>query len=182
MHRLTSAGVAAVAALAVAGVLVGPAAAAAPAGGQIALYADAGNGGSQKIVFVGAIGDYGKAINVDKNGKVDPNGNFVKVKLQKGTFEIDTTVLNKTLDTAKPQIQSEATCSSQFSGSGTVKLFNGTGLYKGISGTANVTVTFAGVGSRYKSGPKKGQCKHEDANPRAQYGFVTGQGTVSFSS
>jgi hypothetical protein len=182
MHRLGSAGAAALAALAVAGVLVGPAAASAPAGGPIAFYANAGNAGSQKVVFVGAIGDYGKAVNVDKNGKPNPNGNFVKVRLRKGTFEIDSTDLNKTLNNAKPQVESEATCSAQFSGSGTVKFFNGTGLYKGISGTANVTVTFAGVGSRYKSGPKKGQCKHGDSNPRAQYGFVTGQGTVSFSS
>jgi hypothetical protein len=178
MHRFASTGAAA---LAAACVLVGPAAAAAPAGGSIAFYADAGNAGSQKIVFVGAIGDYGKAINVDQNGKPDPNGNFVKMKLHKGTFEIDTTVLNKTLNNPNPQVQNQATCSAGFSGSGPVKFLNGTGLYKGISGTANVTVTFAGVGSRYKSGPKKGQCKEGDPGPRAQIGFVTGQGTVAFS-
>jgi hypothetical protein len=182
MHRLASSGTAALAALATVCVLVGPAAAAAPAGGSIALYADAGNAGSQKIVLVGAIGDYGKATNVDKNGKPNPNGNFVKVKLQKGTFEIDSTALNKTLQNPKPQIASDATCSAEFSGTGTVTLLNGTGLYKGISGTANVTITFAGVGSHYKNGPKKGQCNHGDASPRAQYGFVTGHGTVSFSN
>jgi hypothetical protein len=181
MHRFASAGIA-LAALATAGVLIGPAAAAAPTGGPIALYASAGNAGSQKVVFVGAIGDYGKAVNIDKNGKPNPNGNFVKVKLQKGTLEIDSTALNETLNNSKPQIASDATCSAEFSGTATVKLFNGTGLYKGISGTANVTITFAGVGSRYKSGPKKGQCNHGDASQRAQYGFVTGHGTVSFSS
>jgi hypothetical protein len=180
MQRLTSAGAALVAALAVAGVVLGPAAAAAPAGGPIALYGSVDNGGSQKIVVVGAIGDYGTAISIDKNGKVDPNGNFVKVKLKKGTFEIDTTVLNKTLNNPNPQIESHATCSAGFSGSGPVKFLNGTGLYKGISGTANVTLTFAGVGSRYKSGPKKGQCKDGDPSPHAQIGFVSGQGNVSF--
>jgi hypothetical protein len=163
-----------------AGVLVGPAGAAAQAGGPIAFYAKAGNAGSPKVVFVGAIGDYGRAINVDKNGKPNPNGNFVRVKLQKGTLEIDSTALNQTLQNSKPQIASDATCSAAFSGTATVKLFNGTGLYKGISGTARATVTFAGVGNRYKSGPKKGQCSHGDASPRAQYGFVTGHGTVSF--
>ena len=29
-----------------------------------------------------------------------------------------------------------------------MKLFNGTGLYKGLSGSANVTITFGGVGPR----------------------------------
>jgi hypothetical protein len=65
---------------------------------------------------------------------------------------------------------------------GQVTFLNGTGLYKGVSGTANVTVTFGGVGSRYKSGPKKGQCKQGEPSPSASFGFVTGQGTVSFTS
>jgi hypothetical protein len=180
MHRFASAG-AALAALATAGVLIGPAAAA-PAGGQIAFSGSADNGGSQKMVFVGAIGDYGTAISVDKNGKVDSNGNFVKMKLKKGTFQLDVTDLNKTLQNPKPQIASDVTCSATFTGTAPVTFLKGTGLYKGISGTANVTLTFSGVGSRYKSGPKKGQCNHaEDASPRASFGFVTGQGTVTFS-
>jgi hypothetical protein len=62
-----------------------------------------------------------------------------------------------------------------------VTFSRGTGLYNGISGTANVTLTFGGVGSRYKSGPKKGQCKQGGQSPRASFGFVTGRGTVSFA-
>jgi hypothetical protein len=183
MHRLASVGAATAAALVVAGVVGGATAAAAPAGGPVALYANAGgNGPSQRVVFVGAIGDHGTATNIDKNGKVDPNGNFVRVKLQKGTFKIDSTALNKTLNASKPQVSSHATCSAEFTGSGQVTFLKGTGLYKGISGTANVTVTFGGVGPRYKSGPKKGQCKPQDAMPAASYGFVTGQGTVSFAA
>jgi hypothetical protein len=171
-----------VAALGVTAALVGPAAAAAPTGGPVAVYAAAGgNAPSQKIVFVGAIGDYGTATNVNKNGKVDPNGNFVKVKLKKGTFEIDATAVNKTWGSGSPQVGSHATCSATFSGTGEVKFFNGTGRYKGISGTANVTLTFGGVAPRYKSGHKKGQCMQNYNNPRAQFGFVTGQGTVSFN-
>jgi hypothetical protein len=181
MQRLASASAAILAALAVAAVLVGPGAAAAPTGGPIALWANAGNGPAQRIVFVGAIGDYGTALSVNKNGKVDNNGNFVKVKLTKGTFWIDTTIVNKTLNSdSAPQVSSNATCSASFSGSGPVKFFNGTGLYKGISGTANVTISFGGVAPRYKSGPKKGQCK-QSSNPRAQFGVVMGQGTVSFA-
>jgi hypothetical protein len=183
MHRLTSAGAALVAAFAVAGVLAGSGAAAAPAGGPIEIWASAGNNGSQHVVFVGAIGDYGKATNVNKNGKPNPNGNFVKMKLQKGTFMIDVTAVNKSMNSnASPQVESDATCSAAFTGTGQVTFLNGTGLYKGVSGTANVMVTFGGVGSHYKSGPKKGQCKQGEPSPGASFGFVTGQGTVSFTS
>jgi hypothetical protein len=184
MHRLASAGAAIVAALAVTAAFVGPATAAAPpAGGPIALYASGGSHVSQHFVFVGAIGDYGTGINVDKNGKVDPNGNYIKVKLQKGTFEIDTTAVSKQINPgAAPQVASRATCSGAFMVSGQVKFFNGTGLYKGISGTANVTLTVGGVGPRYKSGPKKGQCNQRASNPRGQFGVVTGQGTVTFAA
>jgi hypothetical protein len=183
MHRVTSAAAAVAAALAVASVLAGSGAAAAPAGGPIEIYASAGDNGSQHVVFVGAIGDYGKATNVSKNGKPNPNGNFVKMKLQKGTFMIDVTAVNQSMNSnAPPQVESKATCSAAFTGGGQVTFLNGTGLYKGISGTANVTVTFGGVGSRYKSGPKKGQCKQGEPSPRASFGFVTGQGTVTFTS
>ena len=181
MQRLASASVL-LAMLAIVGVLVGPAAAAAPAGGPIELWASAGNNGSQHIVFVGAVGDYGTAVNVNKNGKPNPNGNYVKVKLSKGTFMIDGTALNKAINSQQsPQVGSHATCSAAFTGSAPVTFLNGTRLYKGISGTANVTLTFGGVGSRYKSGPKKGQCKQGDSNPRSSIGFVTGQDTVSFA-
>jgi len=179
---MISAGAAGLAVFAVAVVVVGGSSAAAPASGPIELYASAGNAGSQHVVVVGAIGDYGTAINVNKNGKPNPNGNFVKLKLKKGTFEIDVTALNKQLNSnAPPQVESKATCSAAFSGTGPVTFLNGTRLYKGISGTANMTVTFGGVGSRYKTGPKKGDCKEGDPSPRAQFGFVSGQGTVSFA-
>jgi hypothetical protein len=83
----------------------------------------------------------------------------VKVTLKQGTFEIDATALNKKMANPRPQVQSDVTCSIAASGSGLVRLFNGTGLYQGISGSANVTMTFTGVGGRYYSGAKKGQCE-----------------------
>jgi hypothetical protein len=183
MHRLTSAGAAVLAALAIAGVLAG-AATAAPTGGPIELWASAGNNGSQHVVFVGAIGDYGTAVNVNKNGKPNPNGNYVKVKLTKGTFMLDVTAMNKASRAVnEPQVGSHTTCSAAFTANAPVTFLNGTRLYKGITGTANLTLTFGGVGSRYTSGPKKGQCKTgTETNPRAQFGFVAGQGTVSFDA
>ena len=183
MRKRASMGAAIMAASVTAAVLVGSGSAATPAGGQVELWAAAGgNSNSQHVVFVGAIGDYGTASNVNKNGKPNPNGNFVKIRLQKGTFTLDATAVNKAINSGAPHVESRATCSAAFSGSGQVTFLNGTGRYKGISGTANVTVTFGGVGGHYKSGPKKGQCKQGDSSPRGSFGFVTGQGTVSFAA
>jgi hypothetical protein len=179
MRKLAGASTGVLAAVVAAGVMAG-AAAAAPSGGAIALFATVGSSPSQKIVVAGAIGDWGTVLSVDKNGKPDLSGNFVKVTLKKGTFEIDSTAVNKKLANPRPQVASDLTCSVAASGSGPVNLFNGTGLYKGISGTVNVTITFTGIGQRYQSGPKKGQCNH-GPTPLAMLGSVIGRGTVQFN-
>jgi hypothetical protein len=168
--------------LAAAGVAVETASAAtAPKGGPIALFATiSATSAPGKIVLAGAIGDWGKVVSVDRNGKPTDNGNFVKVTLKKGTFEIDATAINKKMANPRPQVQSDLTCSIAASGSGPVKLFDGTGLYSGISGTANVTMAFTGVGGRYESGAKKGQCEQDNGAPLAMLGSVTGRGTVQF--
>jgi hypothetical protein len=150
-----------------------------PAAGPIALLATVGGGPAGKVVVAGAIGDWGTTLTIDKNGKADANGNYVKVTLKKGGFEINSTALNKQTADPRPQVASDTTCSVSASGRAPVTLFNGTGLYKGINGTVNVTLTFTGVGSRYQSGTKKGQCNH-GPNPLAVLGTVIGRGTIHF--
>jgi hypothetical protein len=183
MSRLAGVGAIALAALVAASVLVGAGAAAtAPSGGPIELFATVGSSPTQKIIVAGAIGDWGTVLSVDKNGKPDQNGNFVKVTLKKGTFEIDSTALNKKMANPRAQVASDVTCSVAASASGSVTLFNGTGLYKGISGTVNVTVTFTGIGGRYQNGANKGQCdQSQNSNPLAMLGSVVGHGTVHFT-
>ena len=183
MRRFIGGVVGTVAVLAAGVVAVGAASAAAtPKGGPIALFATiSATSAPGKIVLAGAIGDWGTVTSVDKNGKPAENGNFVKVTLKKGTFEIDATALNKKMANPRPEVQSGVTCSIAASGGGPVRIFNGTGLYKGISGTANVTMTFTGVGGRYQSGAKKGQCEEGNGQPLAMLGSVTGRGTVQFS-
>jgi hypothetical protein len=171
------------AAIGVAGVLVSGAPGAAPSGGTIALFASVGNSSTGKIVVAGAIGDWGTAVSIDKNGRRDENGNYVKVTLRKGSFEIDSTALNKATASPRPQVASDKTCSISTSGSAPVTLFNGTGAYKGISGTLKLTLSFAGVGRRSQSGPNKGKCLHSDTEPPlAMLGSVTGRGTIHFSA
>jgi hypothetical protein len=170
------------AAIVATGVMVSAAPAAAPTGGTIALFATVGNNPTSKIVVAGAIGDWGTAATIDKNGRRDEHGNYVKVTLRKGSFEINSTALNKATASPRPQVASDQTCSISTSGSAPVTLFNGTGLYKGISGRLKLTLSFAGVGRRYQSGPNKGQCLHSDTQPPlAMLGSVTGHGTIHFT-
>jgi hypothetical protein len=176
MQKLLRAGFGTLAAFALAG--VGVAAAATPTGGPIQLSASVDNGPTEKIVFAGAIGDWGHIQTVDKNGKPNENGHFEKATLKKGTFVIDATALDKNWAGLRPQVANDATCSAGIANTASVKLFNGTGLYKGISGTVKVTVTFTGLGGRYQTGAKKGQCDQDSQG--ASLGSVSGRGSVQF--
>ena len=151
-----------------------------PAGGAVYLHATGNNGPAGTIIITGAIGDYGKTLSVDKNGKTDNNGNFVKITLHQGTFEVNSTALNAKTNHAQP-VFNKTTCSFHLSGTGPVTFFNGTGLYEGIKGKALITVSFGAVGARYKSGSHKGQCNlNQNTPPLVQYASITGPGTVSF--
>jgi hypothetical protein len=187
MRRLVFTSLIASAAVALAGALLSVATAAhkasTPAGGPIEIFATANIGSPNgTIVVAGAIGDYGKTLSMDKKGKPNANGNFVEITLKKGSFEVDSTAFNKKTAKAPPTINDKATCSFAFTASGPTTLFNGTGLYKGISGTVNITINFAGVGPRYASGKKKGECNTSNsAQPLGSYGSIIGRGTIKFS-
>jgi hypothetical protein len=140
------------------------------------------SGAVSKIVITGVIGDYGTATSINKNGTVDANGNYVKIALKHGGFEVNSVALNQKTNNAPPTMVNTTTCSFDFGGSGPVTLFNWTGMYTGITGTLNITEKFGGVGPVFTSGPKKGQCNMgENAQPIAFYGSITGSGKVSFS-
>ena len=96
-------------------------------------------------------------------------------------YPVFSTALNAKMAKQRP-ILNKTTCSFMIAGSSRVSMFNGTGLYKGIKGTATITIAFGGIGPDYASGPQKGQCNtNNNAKPVAQFGSITGPGTVSFS-
>ncbi len=139
------------------------------------------NSAVDKIILTGVIGDYGTSTNINKNGTVNSNGNYAKVALQHGGFEVNLTTLNKLTDNSPPLMANSTNCSVVFGGSGPVTLSDGTGAYVGITGTIHITQKFAGIGAKYTSGPKKGQCNmSNNAAPLAFSGAITGTGKVSF--
>ena len=145
-----------------------------PMGGQVRLFVVPGQvQGNGTIVVAGAIGDYGRTTR-QKNG-------IGKAVLHKGTFEVDLNAISKKLQQAKPTVENTTTCSFVFAATAPAKLFNGTGLYKGISGTVTLTETFAGYGPFYTTGAHKGACNTSpNSVPVAQWASVTAVGTVSF--
>ena len=166
------------------GLLAGAGAAggATPSGGEVqAFVTGIGNGTGGRILFVGAIGDSGKLLTINKSGKADANGNYVKVTLKNGTFVLNKTGLDNVTNNAQPTFFSN-TCSAVLKGTGPVTLSQGTGDYTGISGTLTTTLTFAEIGPRNTSGSKKGQCNtSNNAQPVGEVGYATANGTVSYS-
>ena len=140
------------------------------AGGTLKFWSEA-TSGTGTIVVTGAVGDYGNILTIDKNGTTDPKGNYVKVTLQHGTFEVNL----KTYDADWGKVSfpiDKATCSSGAPFTGSVRLFDGCGLYKGISGTLTMTATDIWILARDNS-----KCGNVLFNPM----YLTGTGSVRFS-
>lgn len=144
-----------------------------PAGGQVRVFVTPGNGARGKIMLTGAIGDWGKTLQINNSGKPDSNGNFVKLMLHKGTFLVNITALNKKINKAQPKFN-QSTCSAATVASNPVAVSNGTRLYTGIKGKIRITVQFAFVGRTVN-----GKCSMK-GKPAAQYQAITGSGRVSF--
>ena len=147
-----------------------------PAGGRIQIIVQPGQGqGNGKILFTGAVGDYGSTHSVTKGSK-----KLSTATLKKGTIKVDITALTAKTNHANPTIDA-ATCSGSITETAVTPIVSGTGLYAGIHGTVKITESFGFIGSTYKSGPKKGQCNmSQSAATLAQMGVVYGTGTVSF--
>jgi hypothetical protein len=144
-------------------------------GGKIRVFVTNQTPTKAKILVTGAIGDYGKTISQDSNGKPDPNGNFEKVTLKQGGFIVDGIALNQKLNSSRPKIN-KATCSLAFTGTGPTTLEDGTGAYSGITGKVAITVTYAGIAQKTSKG-----CNTSNNAPfYGQYQSITGIGTVSF--
>jgi len=140
------------------------------------VFVTPGNGqGNGTIVITGAIGDFGTTHSVHVHGDT-----YAYATLQHGKVEFNLTKINAMTNNASPKIDA-ATCSGALTVSAPVPVVGGTGLYKGVHGTIELTESFGFIGPRYATGAKKGQCNlSSSAQPLAQKGSVHGAGTVSF--
>jgi hypothetical protein len=154
-----------------------PTTGAAAHGGPIKVFISQRTETKGTITITGAIGDYGTAISTDKNGKVDGNGSFEQLHLKHGGLFIDGTGLNKAFAHVHPQFNSD-NCSFSFSASGPTKIVSGTGAYAGATGSVRVTVTFAGIGPKLKSG----KCNQANNAPSfGNYDTITGSGNIAIN-
>jgi hypothetical protein len=161
----------------VAGASVAVGAGSAPAGGKIRIFVTPGQTqGTGKILFTGAVGDYGSSSPATSSG----GKKIGTATLTKGTIKIDLTAITVNVEKANPTVNA-ATCSGSLTETGTAPVVSGTGLYPGIHGTLHITESFGFIGAKYKSGAKKGQCNTSNSAPTvAEMGTVYGSGTVSF--
>ena len=160
----------------------GAAGAATPVSGQTQIWASlgAGNGNGFQVLFTGAIGDHGTSVGATKNGKptTKKNPGYRLFILKKGTIFFNT----KTIDAAEnnnntaPTTFNMTTCSATFIVTEPVTAIGGTKAYAGITGTIDVTISFAFIQPL-----DKGKCNpNSNANPSATFGQVNGTGTVSY--
>jgi hypothetical protein len=151
---------------------------AATAGGKanIMIYGVNTDGAYWHAIVSGVIGDYGPAISVYPDGKIDPMHNSeMKLRLTHGSFRLSIAAIDKPF--VKATIHEPIypkTCTDLISVTGTIPIVagSGTGAYRGIRGSFPVTLTLNEVEAR--------PCQPSPGAFRAQLITVTGSGTVSF--
>ena len=127
-------------------VALGAGSSATPAGGPIQLFVQpAQTQGNGKVLFTGAVGDYGSSHSVTTDGK-----KIATETLTKGTIKLDLTAVAKEASSGNPVVD-EATCSGSLTVSAPAPIIGGTGLYAGVQGSVTITESFGFVGSTYKA-------------------------------
>jgi hypothetical protein len=141
---------------------------------NIMLYSINSDGPGFRAVVSGAIGDYGPAVTVYPDGKVDPEHNSeMELNLTRGSFRLNIEQLDKKfVAAASREPIYPRTCSDLFDFEVGVPIVpgSGTGAYRGITGSFSVTITGDEVAAR----PCRAQAPF-----LWQVIVVAGQGSVS---
>jgi hypothetical protein len=154
-----------------------------PAGGSFRVFGVSnGLGPGGTVLLTGAIGDHGRSQTVNKAGKPNSNGGYVKLRLSQGTLMLNKTKLDSAINKAfNSATLNSATCSLSVAASGTLPFVSGTGKYAGASGSAHLTVAVGLILPRSKTGANAGKCNTSNsATPVASRQIVYGTGNVSF--
>ena len=112
---------------------------------HLMVYSINSDGPDFRAIVSGAIGDYGPAVTVFPDGKVDPSHTHdLELKLTHGSFKLSITELDKKFVavTSHEPIYPR-TCSDYMTASAPMAIVpgSGTGAYRGISGRFTVTIT-----------------------------------------
>ena len=128
------------------------------------------------VIISGVIGDYGPAVSIYPDGKVDPAHNSeMELRLTHGSFRLSIATLDKAFVKAGSHAPIYLkTCTDLISVTGTTPIVagSGTGAYRGIRGSFPVTLTLNEVEAR--------PCQPSPGAFHAQLITVAGSGTISF--
>ena len=113
---------------------------------HLVIYSVNSDGPYFRAVLSGSIGDYGPAVAVYPDGKVDPEHNSeLELHLSRGTFRLNIATLDRefSLQVSEHFPAYPATCSAyvSFTTSVPVVAGSGTGSYQGITGDFTIGVT-----------------------------------------
>jgi len=143
---------------------------------NLMIYGINTDGAYWHAIVSGVAGDYGPAVSIYPDGKVDPAHNSeLDLRLTDGSFRVSIAALDKAFVKAGSHapIYSK-TCTDLISVTGTTPIVagSGTGAYRGIRGGFRVTLTLNEVEAR--------PCQPSPGTFRAQLITVAGSGTIGF--
>lgn len=112
---------------------------------NIMLYSINSDGPDFRAIVTGAVGDYGPAVTVLPDGKVDPeHSSDIELNLHHGSFRLNIAAIAKDVTSAyRHWPVNKATCSGSitFTAKAPVVAGSGAGAYAGITGSYTMTVT-----------------------------------------
>ena len=152
--------------------------AAAATGGtaNIMIYGANTDGAYWHAIVSGVLGDYGPAVSIYPDGKIDPaHTSQMDLRLTDGSFRLSIAALIKAfVKAASHEPIYPKTCTDLISVTGTTPIVagSGTGAYHGITGSFPVTLTLNEVEAK--------PCQPSPGAFRAQLITVAGSGTISF--
>jgi hypothetical protein len=138
-------------------------------------YSKNSDGPGLTVIVTGAIGDYGPAVTVHPNGTIDPeHTSELRLGLKHGSFRLNIASLHKKLEDVTSHWKTTPTCSFHANATAATPVVagSGTGSYRGISGSVNMTVTVDEVDVK--------PCPGGTSGFLSQLIFLAGSGTVSF--
>jgi hypothetical protein len=138
-------------------------------------YSKNSDGPGFTVIVTGAIGDFGPAVTVRPNGTIDPeHTSELRLGLKHGSFRLNIASLEKKIVRATSRWPSTPTCSFHVSATAAAPVVagSGTGSYRGISGSVNMTATIDEVDVK--------PCPNGTSRFLSQLIFMAGSGTVSF--